>query len=381
MYWFLRVGLGLGVTGRADRRARLRVLDDAGRAGSAGRSAARSCSCRCCSAPSSACANGGDGAGSSRSWHSSWRSTCFAGYPQSAFHALLAAGAWALARARGADRWFLVRCLAGAVLGAGLAAVQLLPFLEYAGESAVLAYRRSGCRPTAVPPAAADHAADALRVRQRRGRRGGGGSSTSSRPTWGSCRCCWRRSARSWAGLVRRRGSSWASCSSSRRRCTTGCRARARRRRCPGLALGTNLRLMPYLLFAIARWARSAWTRWRGARLPRAGGRSGLVHRAGRQPASRGSPCITARPARTSLTWPLRVQFAPGADRAHRRGAASAPLARDGRRRLGAGAGRGAGDQRGAARVRLSAERVGALALSRDARDRVGASRSRARPR
>ncbi len=79
----------------------------------------------------------------------------FAGYPQGAFHALLAAGAWALARARGADRWFLPRCAAGALLGAALAAVQALPFLEYARESAVLAYRSQWMAELSVPPGAA----------------------------------------------------------------------------------------------------------------------------------------------------------------------------------------------------------------------------------
>jgi membrane protein YfhO len=78
-----------------------------------------------------------------------------AGYPQGAFHALLAAGAWALARARGADRGFLARGLLAAALGAGLAAVQVLPFLEYLRASAVYAYRTQWMAPLSVPPAAA----------------------------------------------------------------------------------------------------------------------------------------------------------------------------------------------------------------------------------
>jgi membrane protein YfhO len=81
--------------------------------------------------------------------------TILAGYPQSAFHVLLVAAAWALARARGADRAFLARCAAGVVLGAGLAAVQALPFLEYARESAVYAYRSQWMAALGVPPAAA----------------------------------------------------------------------------------------------------------------------------------------------------------------------------------------------------------------------------------
>jgi hypothetical protein len=81
--------------------------------------------------------------------------TVLAGYPQGALHALLAAGAWAIARARGADRAFLGRALAGAVLGLGLAAVQVVPFLEYAGESAVLAYRTQWMAALSAPADAA----------------------------------------------------------------------------------------------------------------------------------------------------------------------------------------------------------------------------------
>ena len=81
--------------------------------------------------------------------------TILAGYPQGAFHALLAATAWALTRARGADRAFLLRCGAGALLGAALAAVQVLPFLEYARLSAVYAYRSQWMAALGVPPGAA----------------------------------------------------------------------------------------------------------------------------------------------------------------------------------------------------------------------------------
>jgi hypothetical protein len=51
------------------------------------------------------------------------------------------ASAWALYRAWGAGARFLVRCGVAAALGLLLAAVQLLPFIEYARHSAVLAYR------------------------------------------------------------------------------------------------------------------------------------------------------------------------------------------------------------------------------------------------
>src|SRR5262245_28731143 len=78
-----------------------------------------------------------------------------AGYPQTTFLALLATGAWALARARDADHWFLMRCASGVTLGVGLAAVQLAPFLEYARECTVLAYRSQWMSSYAVPPAAA----------------------------------------------------------------------------------------------------------------------------------------------------------------------------------------------------------------------------------
>jgi len=77
------------------------------------------------------------------------------GYPQGPLHGALAAGAWALVRARGAPRHFLPRCAAGALLGGGLAAVQLLPFWDYVRESAVYAYRIQWTLMLSVPPRAA----------------------------------------------------------------------------------------------------------------------------------------------------------------------------------------------------------------------------------
>lgn len=68
-----------------------------------------------------------------------------AGYPQGALNAAAVAAAWGLVHARGAaggPARYLARLGGGMALGALLAAVQLLPFLEYAGESAVVAYRR-----------------------------------------------------------------------------------------------------------------------------------------------------------------------------------------------------------------------------------------------
>lgn len=67
----------------------------------------------------------------------------FAGYPQAAFHAFLATGAYAACRAIGTARWasFLVRFTTGAGLGVALASVQLFPFLEYLWASSAFAYR------------------------------------------------------------------------------------------------------------------------------------------------------------------------------------------------------------------------------------------------
>ena len=174
----------------------------------------------------------------------------FAGYPQSAFHALLAAGAWALARARSADRWFLVRCLTGAVLGAGLAAVQLLPFLEYAGESTVLAYRRQWMPAYSVPPAAAITLLMPYAF----------GSGASS---WGR----WQFNIVStYVGLVPLLLAPLGALVGRPRPASRfflgfvlvvaavhyGLPGAGEAASLPGLALGTNLRLMPYLLFAIA---------------------------------------------------------------------------------------------------------------------------------
>ena len=175
----------------------------------------------------------------------------FAGYPQSAFHAFLAAGAWALARARGADRWFLARCLRRArSLGVGLAAVQLVPFLEYASESTVLAYRSQWMPAFAVPPAAAITLLMPYAF----------GSGTQGWGRWqfnivstyvglvplllaplGALGGRPRPAARFFLGFVLvvaavHYGVPGVSAAAS----------------LPGLSLGTNLRLMPYLLFGIA---------------------------------------------------------------------------------------------------------------------------------
>jgi hypothetical protein len=81
-----------------------------------------------------------------------------AGYPQGAFHALVAGAAYAATRAASADApaAFLARAAAGAVLGLALAAPQVLAFLEYSSASSVWAYRSAGGMPVStLPPATA----------------------------------------------------------------------------------------------------------------------------------------------------------------------------------------------------------------------------------
>src|SRR5437667_243883 len=70
---------------------------------------------------------------------------------------LSVAGAWALVRAPATRRpWsFLGAWASGAVIGGALAAVQILPFLEYLGESAVYAYRAQWMPVMAAPPRSA----------------------------------------------------------------------------------------------------------------------------------------------------------------------------------------------------------------------------------
>jgi hypothetical protein len=223
-------------------------------------------------------------------------------------HALLAAGAWALARARGADRWFLARCLTGATLGIGLAAVQLLPFLEYARESTVLAYRSQWMPSYAVPPAAAI----TLLMPYAFG---------SGMQSWGR----WQFNIVStYIGLVpllltplgalagRPRPAArfflvFALVVAAIHYGTPGVSAAAA---LPGLSLGTNLRLMPYLLFAVATLgalgvdalARGELpTRWWPIRawfiaLALGGFAWVAVHH--------------ATPGAQGLAWPLWVQFA-----------------------------------------------------------------------
>jgi len=81
----------------------------------------------------------------------------FAGSPQITAVALLAAGAFTLVRAPATERpwFFLVAWASGALIGCALAAVQILPFLEYLGESSVYAYRSQWMPVMAAPPRSA----------------------------------------------------------------------------------------------------------------------------------------------------------------------------------------------------------------------------------
>ena len=74
----------------------------------------------------------------------------WAGYPQGLALALASASAWALWRARGSGVPFVLRYAAGVALGLALAAIQLLPFIEYARLSAVLATRETWMAPMSV---------------------------------------------------------------------------------------------------------------------------------------------------------------------------------------------------------------------------------------
>ena len=75
-----------------------------------------------------------------------------AGYPQGALHGLIVTTAWALARSRGAGGLgFVARYAAGVGLGLAVAAVQILPFVEYVRESLVFAYRGQWTLPLYVP--------------------------------------------------------------------------------------------------------------------------------------------------------------------------------------------------------------------------------------
>jgi len=71
----------------------------------------------------------------------------WAGYPQGMALALASASAWALWRMHGAGVPFLWRYAAGVALGLSIAAIQLVPFIEYARLSSVLATRETWMPP------------------------------------------------------------------------------------------------------------------------------------------------------------------------------------------------------------------------------------------
>jgi hypothetical protein len=79
-----------------------------------------------------------------------------AGYPQAAAQTLVATAAWTLARTprRVSTVPFLLRVAAGVALGGALAAAQALPALDYVRESNVYAFRSTWTPPLAVPPRA-----------------------------------------------------------------------------------------------------------------------------------------------------------------------------------------------------------------------------------
>ena len=76
-----------------------------------------------------------------------------AGYPQGAFQDVVAATAWTAMLAIGAAApiALLLRWAGGVTLGAALAAIQILPFLEYLRDSAVFAYRAQWTPTLTIP--------------------------------------------------------------------------------------------------------------------------------------------------------------------------------------------------------------------------------------
>jgi hypothetical protein len=173
-----------------------------------------------------------------------------AGYPQAAFHAFVAAGAWALVLARGPGGGrFLARCAAGMALGTGLAAVQILPALDYVRESAVYAYRSQWTPSLHVPVGAAITFLMPVFY----------GTGTETWSTWQF------NITSTYVGLVPILALPLAVVAGWRRRGTRfflglglvaaavhyGAPLAETVAGAPGMSLGTNLRLMPLLVFAI----------------------------------------------------------------------------------------------------------------------------------
>src|SRR5438093_655929 len=131
-----------------------------------------------------------------------------AGYPQAALQALAAIAAWALARApwRAGAGPFLARVAAGVTLGGALTAVQALPALDYARESAVYAFRSTWTPPLSVPPRAPARArVAAWRVRGARGGGTGGGDARLGRARRARRAAVARRAVRRHARRAHRR--------------------------------------------------------------------------------------------------------------------------------------------------------------------------------
>jgi hypothetical protein len=75
----------------------------------------------------------------------------FAGYPQGTLHALVVTTVWALCRLPGGRLPFAARYALGVALGLGVAAIQILPFVEYVRQSLVFAYRGQWTLPLWAP--------------------------------------------------------------------------------------------------------------------------------------------------------------------------------------------------------------------------------------
>jgi hypothetical protein len=173
-----------------------------------------------------------------------------AGYPQGALHVLLAAGAWTLVLAPGAGGvGFLARCALGMGLGAALAAVQILPAIDYVRESAVYAYRGQWTPTLHVPVQAAITFLMPLFY----------GTGTQTWSTWQF------NITSTYVGIVPVLALPLALVAGGRRRETRyfvalaalvaavhyGAPVAAAVANAPGMSLGTNLRLMPLLVFAV----------------------------------------------------------------------------------------------------------------------------------
>jgi hypothetical protein len=192
-----------------------------------------------------------------------------AGYPQGTLHALIVTTAWALSRcADAAALGFGARYVASVALGLALAAVQILPFVEYVRESSVFAYRGQWTLPLYASPASAATFVMPYFY----------GTATES---WGR----WQFNILTgWAGIVpvavlpiaviaawrRPGGRFFLGLAALALALHYGAPGLATLVELPGLSLGTNLRLMPLVAFALAALVAFAleWLRDPGAPHP-----------------------------------------------------------------------------------------------------------------